>query len=800
MSFSRRLLTTGLAIGLLATACGGDDLAGGAANPSAPSGDTQTITVDSGVIVLASGLATFDTCDALLAHLRTEGAERVGAYGFNDGRWYGPEIMFAEGEMMMMEDDAMEEEAMDDSASSDTTTPTQAEAPASAERLEGADGAVEGVDFSGTNNQEQGVDEPDIVKTDGSRIITLTNGVLTYIEANDGNPIIRGSLNVGWDANEMLISGDRVLLLGMTWGEGIGYPEPFIDDAVEEASTDAEASFAEDSAVDEDLSRIDPGYFGPRVRIIEVDVSDASDPTNVSELLLDGSYLSARMVDGKARVAIQSNPTQLPFVYPQNQNGEERAAQTNREIVAETELDDWVPGYTLVADGEVASTGQLADCSDIHAPEDFAGFGALSVVTVDMSTSLGTPTATAVLAGGQTVYASADTMWLGTNQWMDWSVMSDDERVAAHESFTTQLHGFSITGDTAEYLASGSVRGHMLNQFAMSEHDGVLRVATTDGTQWGTTESSESFITTFEVDGKELRQLGQVGEMGKGERIFSVRFVGDIGYVVTFRQTDPFYTVDLADPSNPTVLGELKITGYSGQLHPIGENHVLGVGQEATDEGRTTGAKVTLFDVSDLSNPIDQDTWTLPNSWTDAEWDHRAFLWWAPENLAILPISNWQEQFWGAIAFRIDTDAGTITEAGRLSHEPAETVNVGDTSCDVLDGADLDALADTVDQDTELFWLLQEESGWVTDQGGQIQLCGDGDRGASGLYCERWDWVDTGDELDGVIEVCWPEGPGESPIMRTLVTGGDTLWSLSTTRLQANDLGSLEAGPFVELD
>ena len=800
MLFPRRFLTAGLALGLLATACG-DDLAQPetTGSSSTGSGDTQTITVDSGEIVLTSGLATFDNCDALLTHLRTEGAERVGAYGFNDGGWWGPvERVFLDGEMIVEDAMEMEESAMDDSAdaSADVGNLAGSVPQAQTSSAEGGDGAVEGVDFSGTTNQEAGVDEPDIVKTDGSRIVTLTNGVLTLIDANDGDPVVRGTLNVGYEASEMLISGDRILLLGMSWGDGIGYPEPFIvDDIAVAESTDAEADLV-DERVASDIA-IDPGYYGPRVRIIEVDVSNPDSPSASNELLLDGNYLSARMVDGKARIAIQSNPTQLPFVYPQNQNGEERAAETNRAIVAETELADWIPNYTLLRNGE-ATTGQLSECTNVHAPDEFAGFGALSVVTVDMAEPLAAPDAAAVLAGGQTVYSSAETMWLGTNQWIDWNALSDEERVAHEQSYTTQLHGFSITGDQAEYLASGSVRGHMLNQFAMSEHEGVLRVATTDGPLWGANDGTESFVTTFEVDGRALRQIGQVGDLGHpGERIFSVRFVGDVAYIVTFRQTDPFYTVDLSDPANPTVLGELKITGYSGQLHPLGPDHVLGIGQEATEDGRTTGAKVTLFDVSDLANPVDLDTWTVPNTWTDAEWDHRAFLWWAPENLAVLPISNWQEQFWGAIAFRIDLDAGTISEAGRLSHEPDTTSAVGTTDCDVLDEGERTAMAAEIGEENELYWMLTEESEWIDGQGGQIQLCGDEERGATGLYCERWDWLET--TADGVIEICWPEGPQGDPIVRTLVTGGDTLWSLSWTRLQANDLSSFEAGSWVDL-
>ena len=263
--------------------------------------------------------------------------------------------------------------------------------------------------------------------------------------------------------------------------------------------------------------------------------------------------------------------------------------------------------------------------------------------------------------------------------------MDDNARQVADDNFTSQIHGFSIDGDAPEYRASGSVRGHLLNQFAMSEYQGVLRVATTDGSIWTDNNDSESFVTTFEVDGNDLRELGQVGDMGQGEQIFAVRFVGDTAYVVTFRQTDPFYTVDLSDPANPVVLGELKITGFSGQLHPVGADHVIGIGQEATEEGRQTGAKVTLFDVSDLSNPIDVANWTVDNAWSDAQWDHRAFLWWPQEELAVLPVQNYQDQFYGAVAFRVDTEAGTLEEAARIEHAPEDGAEVGTTDCTVLD-------------------------------------------------------------------------------------------------------------------
>src|SRR4029079_7954506 len=170
--------------------------------------------------------------------------------------------------------------------------------------------------------------------------------------------------------------------------------------------------------------------------------------------------------------------------------------------------------------------------------------------------------------------------------------------------YSTSIHAFDISGSKpAGYTASGTVPGHLLNQFSMSEYDGHLRAATTNGAPWGA--GTDSTITVLQRDGDQLERVGQVSGMGKGERIYSVRYVGPTAYVVTFRQTDPFYTVDLSNPAAPRVVGELKIPGYSGYLHPIGTKYVLGIGQDASAQGRVSGTKVSLFDVTDLANPTE---------------------------------------------------------------------------------------------------------------------------------------------------------------------------------------------------
>jgi uncharacterized secreted protein with C-terminal beta-propeller domain len=158
-----------------------------------------------------------------------------------------------------------------------------------------------------------------------------------------------------------------------------------------------------------------------------------------------------------------------------------------------------------------------------------------------------------------------------------------------------------------------------------------------------------------------------VGGLGKGERVYAVRFIGDKGYVVTFRQVDPLYTLDLSTPSRPAVLGELKIQGYSAYLHPLGDDLLLGVGQDATAEGRTLGTQLSLFDVADPRRPVRLRQHALGSSWSEAEWDHHAFLWWGPSRLAVLPVmANADKPFAGAVGFRVSR--GGIDEVGRVAH------------------------------------------------------------------------------------------------------------------------------------
>jgi len=275
------------------------------------------------------------------------------------------------------------------------------------------------------------------------------------------------------------------------------------------------------------------------------------------------------------------------------------------------------------------------------------------------------------------------------------------------------------------------VTGFMLSQWSMSEYNGFLRVATTDSPDWWWDDiDSESFVIVLEDRNGELVEVGSVGGLGEGERIYSVRFMGDVGYVVTFRQTDPLYTIDLSDPGNPTVAGELKILGYSAYLHPLGDGLLLGIGQDATEEGGTLGTQISVFDVNDLANPELLHKYTLEHGYSEVEYDHHAFLHWVPTGLTVLPVQTWwwDEEtetdggFSGAIAVRVDDNG--IEELARITHSYSNdpeseeiewegwrlpirrSLVVGDKLLTVSDGGILQSDLDT----------LAEEA-WVTFSG-----------------------------------------------------------------------------------
>ncbi|MCY4067598.1 MAG: beta-propeller domain-containing protein [Acidimicrobiaceae bacterium] len=732
-----------------------DDADGSDSNTISTSNDGDAVILldpDDVTLTSRARLVAFNDCDSLLNHFHDEYSERADPWGLDNGIGViGP--MGGFGPVA----DVMADEAM-----AETAAPADA---GSSSRRSNAVAPIEGVDFSGTNVQEADVDEADIIKTDGRRIYTLSSGLLVVVDAADRARISEIRVADGW-GYELFINGDSLLLITQSYNESTN-----------------------------------DGRGGNQTVLQHIDVTDGVADI-VETLTVQGSYVSARSVDGTARVVLRYDPQwEFPFVYPQNESAYESAESANRAAILETTLDDWLPHYTTESGGDPSRGSLMLPCGAVHAPRVFSGFGITSVLSVVIGEPFDPSRSTAVTAASSIVYASAASLYVATNRWESSDVIKTGD-FSSDEDFwrdhLTYVHRFDISGDEASYEASGEVQGVIRNQFSMSEHDGHLRIVTTTGDFWG--ERSESQVRVLETSGSALREVGSVGDIGRGENVQSVRFVGDVGYVVTFRQIDPFYTIDLSDPADPRILGELKIPGFSSYLHPVSDTMILGVGSDADLNGRVTGAKVSLFDVSDLSAPAEVAVWSAPDGWNDIGWDHRAFLWWAPEQLAVLPVSITAGRLgdWWAGAVLLRVDGGAITEAGRIDHEiPRE--EPGRTDCRRITESDLPSTGDG-GATTELQYI-------VTEDYSAVLACREGQGGMTGFECHPEPRLDSEGARLGLllsgesVSICWPNYLPDL-ISRSMVIG-DELWTLShkgwgsfngsqQARLQVNDLRRLE--------
>jgi len=565
-------------------------------------------------------LVAYDSCESALAELRAAALPAVTAWGFPHA-------------VTMATDGGV--------AADQRAAGAPAAAPPAGKAAEAAQPpAAPTPGHSGTNTHESDVDEPDLVKTDGKRIVSVVDGTLRVVDVATRRQT--ASLTVpGGPAADLMLDGDRALVL--VRGSQLMAVDPPID---------APAGKPMPTPV-------------PRQGSSLVLVDLRAGASVAGTLAVDGEIVDARAVGSVARVVVRSGP-RLSFVYPGDTRSEEQSLAENREVIRSSTIGDWLP--RIKVSSGATSTDHTVNCADVSHPASYTGDTVLTVLTVDITRELGSGDPVSVIADGSTVYATSTNLYVA------------DQRVgtAAGGGFApgpladvrTGIHQFSIEGSGKPgYLASGSVPGSLLNQYAMSEYDGNLRIATTSGQTCCTrgpadAAQSESAVAVLHRDGATLVEIGRVGGLGKGERIYSVRFLGATAHVVTFRQTDPLYTVDLSDPRKPAVTGELKITGYSAYLHPAGDGRLIGVGQEASEAGRATGLQVSLFDTADPATPRRLAQFQLPSGYSDVEHDPHAFLYWPALRLIVLPVSD--QDGTGALALRLDGD--TITELGRVNH------------------------------------------------------------------------------------------------------------------------------------
>ncbi|MCW1957840.1 MAG: beta-propeller domain-containing protein [Mycobacterium sp.] len=495
---------------------------------------------------------------------------------------------------------------------------------------------IEGDVTSNTNTQVEGVDEADFVENDGQYIYTAHNGRLTITRADDLSVASESTLS-GYVAGEYL-SGDRLTVITQS---GTGWYGPQVKMAY-------------------------PGYWmqwNPQTTVTVYDVSDRSAPTVVSQTVFDGAYESSRSVDGVVYVVmersvnlpaphytdtpivyansavVQDDPAALSMIrYDPNAPVAYRTYETWDEYVARVG-DDIVDlslphAYSVDAQGNTVDLGLVADAQDIvrpHASVDQNGRPSLlAVVSVDSASDAAGPAdsvAGMVSAGGGTVYMTSDALYVAN---------IEDRYTDAGYSNGTRIERFVVDGTDLEWQASGVVPGTLINQFAMDENDGHLRVATHDNS------SDDNGI--YVLDAGTLEEVGRLTGLAPGEQMYAVRYVGDTAYLVTFVRTDPLFAIDLSDPTAPTLLGELEVPGFSNYLQSVGDGLLLGIGQEREEGSWDTHVHATLFDVSDPTNMTAVDREYLDPgyqwSWSDAQFDHHALLYSEEDGLLVVPVAG----------------------------------------------------------------------------------------------------------------------------------------------------------------
>lgn len=553
-------------------------------------------------------LVSYTGCDDLLAGLREQAAKNVTAYGFGHATPMARTV--------------------EDSAS--MTPNAKADTP----------------EHSTTNVHEAGVDEPDLVKTDGNRVITVTGGTLRVIDTATRKVTSTLKLAEGdervFAPADLLLSGNRALVLFRGYGD-VMYK-----------------------------TIAPPGD----TRYVLVDL--AGEPKVLGTVKPQGTYVDARMVGSTVRIVTRNQP-EITFPQPREGASEAEQIKSNQATVRKAPVDAWLPKIEITdAAGSVRK--DALKCERVSHPADYTGTSLLTVHTLDLAqglTAAGTDPI-GLAADGDIVYGTGASLYVASNPRWWWPMpmpIEDTPDVPPAEDPTpdeprptptippeeTEIHRLDVAkpGPPA-YVASGKVNGRLLNQYSLSEHDGHLRVATTLSSADG--KSSSSTVHVLKAD--TMAKTGEVGGLGQGERIYSVRFIGPIGYCVTFKQVDPLYTLDLRDPAAPKVTGELKITGYSAYLHPGGEGRLIGIGQEASEKGRTLGTQVSLFDVSDPASPRRLSQLFQKDSGSEAEWDPHAFLYWPKTGLSVIPLTQQNES--GAMVLKID-DSG-VSKLGMIKH------------------------------------------------------------------------------------------------------------------------------------
>jgi len=542
-------------------------------------------------------------------------------------------------------------------------------------------------DYSATNVQVEGVDEADIVKTDGEYIYQVNKNRIITIKAYPAeNMEVISDVDYSdndFRASEIYIEGDMLIVIGSSKLE-----RPLTEE--EKISGNENKKQISNASAIMDIALPGYGFYGGNAtKALIYDIKDRKNPVLIRDAAVDGSYISSRKI-GTALYIITNKNT---YEYINNKP---------KPVI---------PLYRDTPSG--GETVQL-DYKDIYYFPDTNATNYMLVSAISLDNMEDSIKISAYLGAGSNIYASPENLYVAVTTYrtvdkQDKDSSSDntvsmDEPVSSktgavnNNPVNTLIYKFKLNDTKVEYVAKGEVPGTILNQFSMDEYMNYFRIATTKGNMWSSGEDISK--NNIYVLNENMELTGKIEDIAPGERIYSTRFMGERAYMVTFRNVDPLFVIDLSDPANPKILGALKIPGYSDYLHPYDENHIIGFGKDTVEVsssdmnglGETMafyqGIKMALFDVSDVNNPIQKYSVIIGDRGTDSEllYNHKALLFSKEKNLIAFPVTLYEIKnknvegnklynatqygeftFQGAYIYSLDLENG-FTLKGRISH------------------------------------------------------------------------------------------------------------------------------------
>lgn len=538
----------------------------------------------------------------------------------------------------------------------------------SAEKAVASDSAGSGAqatDYSKTNIQVEGVDEADIVKNDGKYIYAISNNSLFIINAYPANEmkiVSQIDFNSQLTPIELFIFEDKLVLFANQ--------NSFYDYTT--------------SSSGEINSKMDyrPYYYGSgAVSVFVYDISDKSSPLIKKEVSFEGSYVSSRLIGDDAYFVINS--------YPKYDCKKE---------------DDLCIIPLMRNDGiesKIANVNEIGIVPRVT-PKSFVTIASINLGDLDLEKET-------VLASADNVYSSSNNLYLADTFWEEYNpsgVLPYEVEMFVKSIYypnisitmKTVVNKFSLDNGEINFVAQGIVPGNILNQFSMDEFENNFRIATTVENYSNSISESRSNNNLYILN-EDMNLIGSIEGIAPDEKIYSVRFMGKKGYMVTFKHVDPLFVIDLSDAKNPKILGKLKIPGYSDYMHPIDETHLLGIGKDANEledfekihsQGAVyytaiKGVKMAIFDVSDVENPKEVFKYIIGDRGTESEalLNHKAILFDKEKELLVLPITvvenntpntdyyGTEQTFQGAVVMNVSLENG-LSERGRITHVTSE--------------------------------------------------------------------------------------------------------------------------------